>query len=365
MSGRVLLVVDLPGLILDRLARDWRAHWSAVEHDVAYSEVTHPYALRRQAERRGLLFWVDQLAFARSPNTSAVPQVVMVHHLTPTEVSPMLTRLQHADAIATISRRWQARLRTLTGRDVWLVPHTIDTDRFAPSPARGRLRADLGVAEPEYVIGFSARAKSDAFGRKGIPLFLEVLAAAGARWPNVVVLLIGAGWESLRPRIEATGCRSIHRVPRTTEDTASLYPAMDVFLCTSSEEGGPCTILEAMACGVPPVTTDVGHVPETIDDGRHGFIARERTAGPFVAAIERLRADPGLRARIGAAARARIVAERSHERVLPGVDYPGIYAEAARTFAARSAGSRAWSRLRRVPLAARYGVRRSIDAVRG
>jgi glycosyltransferase involved in cell wall biosynthesis len=363
-SDRVLLVADAPGQILDRLAGAWREAWSGQRHDIVYSSEQHAWALRRAADRSALVHWVDPLAFAFAPDASSVPQVVMAHHLTPPEVVPMVAALRSADAITTSSRRWQKKLGELTGRDIWLVPYTLDTRRFVPRTDAAELRRRFGISDSEFVIGFSARANANAFGRKGIDLLLATVAEARTVWNDLVLMLIGSGWETLSREVEQTGVRAVHLVPGTTEETAVMYPAMNVFFCTSREEGGPCTILEAMACGIPIVTTDVGHVPEVVTDGVTGFIAGEQSAKEYIDAVRALRGDPALHARVIAEARTFVEMERDHARVLPGIDYAGIYRQAKNTFAARP---RAHARrtAQRAMLAGRYAARTLRDRVRG
>ncbi len=99
-----------------------------------------------------------------------------------------------------------------------------------------------------------------------------------------------------------------------------LY-ASDVLVHLSLAEGLPTVILEAMACGVPVVATDVGGTREAVTDGVEGFLVPPREPGAAAAALERLWRDPGLRAQMGAAGRARV-----------GADF-GSDAEAARFLA--------------------------------
>lgn len=365
MSGdRVLLVADTPGQILDRLVRAWREQWTGRQHDVVYSSQEHAWLLRREADRASLVHWADPLAFLFAPEATRVPQVVMTHHLTPSEVEPMLAALRYADAITTSSRRWQKNLRELTARDIWLVPYTLDTSHFVPRADAAEIRRGYGITDSEYVIGFSARADANAFGRKGIDLLLAAVTAARQVWSDLTLMLIGSGWETLSREIEQTGARSIHLVPETTEHTAAMYPAMDVFFCTSREEGGPCTILEAMACGVPVVTTDVGHVPEVVTEGVTGFIAREQSAKEYIDAVRLLRQDGELYARMAGEARRFVVAERDHARVLPRIDYAAIYREAESAFARRPY-VRARRETQRALLASRYVARSLRDRIRG
>jgi glycosyltransferase involved in cell wall biosynthesis len=360
----VLVVADAPGHILDRLSQAWIAHTSSGRaHELVYSQSTHPYQLRRRGERAGLIFWVDPLAFAPHPRAARTPQCVMVHHLTDAEIAPFGERLPFADAVATSSVRWQRRLAERFGIEATLVPYVIDTRVFHPADGN-TARRGLGIGDDAYLIGFSAKALADAFGRKGIDLFVETIGAAAAEWRDLAVLLIGSGWEALGKQIESMGVRVVRREPRRTEDTAPLYPAMDVFLCTSREEGGPCTIMEAMACDVPAITTDVGHVPEVVEDGVNGFVVRERSAREFVERIRSLRGDAALRARIARAGRDFIVARRDERTVVPSIPFEAMYRRAEERFRNRGSIDGAARGASLLYLAGRFAVRRLSDSIR-
>ncbi len=83
----------------------------------------------------------------------------------------------------------------------------------------------------------------------------------------------------------------------------------DAFLHASLAEGIPNVVLEAMACGVPVVTTDVGGVSEAVTDGVEGFVVVARDPGQLAAALGALWRDPPLRRRMGEAAQRRISSE--------------------------------------------------------
>jgi glycosyltransferase involved in cell wall biosynthesis len=357
--GNVLYIADAETQILGRLSRAWMKYSSSRRpHEVIYTSKSHAFEVRRRGEEAGLIFWVDPLAFAAFPRAVRVPQSVMVHHLTEPEVDLFLGPMRAADALATSSVRWQRRLERLVGITPTLVPYVLDTDLFRPAD-RLAARRRIGIRDDAYVIGFSAKALADAFGRKGIDLFVDVAAAAAKEWSDITVLLIGSGWESLATIIEATGARVVHVAPTRTEDTAELYPAMDVFLCTSKEEGGPCTIMEAMGAEVPVITTDVGHVPEVVSDGETGFVMQQRDVGEFVGRIRCLRADADLRARMTRAAREFIVAHRDERNVVPAIPFDAMYREAEERFRARGSGERAARAAGLAYLGARYAARRA------
>ena len=92
----------------------------------------------------------------------------------------------------------------------------------------------------------------------------------------------------------------------TLDEMPAWYAGIDVYLCASLTEGSNNALLEAAASGCAIVTTDNGTVPEYLADGESALIVpRER--GAFVQAVTRLRDDPALRRRMGAAASAAVI----------------------------------------------------------
>jgi hypothetical protein len=184
-----------------------------------------------------------------------------------------------------------------------------------------------------------------------------VLEGAVARWPNLTVLLVGPGWETLAAQLRTRGADVLHRAFETTEETAQMYPLMDALVVTSDEEGGPCTILESMACGVPAVTSNVGHVPEVVEDGVTGFICETRSPEEYLTKLALIRDGAECTAGMGTRARAFILAERDEPVVLPKVDFGAIYSAAHRHFATRSSAELAMRRMVLFRLGLRYMVR--------
>lgn len=93
------------------------------------------------------------------------------------------------------------------------------------------------------------------------------------------------------------------------EDMPKLFRTIDVVVLPSYREGLPKTLIEAAACGLPLITTDVPGCREVIDDGVEGLLIPVRDGAALAAAITRLCEDAGLRRRQGEAARRRAVAE--------------------------------------------------------
>jgi glycosyltransferase involved in cell wall biosynthesis len=113
-------------------------------------------------------------------------------------------------------------------------------------------------------------------------------------------------------------------------DVAALFRDADLYWSTSSWEGLPNVVIEAMACGLPIVATDVGGTRELLQSGREGFLVRPENVDDFVYYGGALLRDAPLRRTMGAAAHAR-AQQFSLSRMVTGMEhvYDAVLAEAA------------------------------------
>jgi glycosyltransferase involved in cell wall biosynthesis len=86
-------------------------------------------------------------------------------------------------------------------------------------------------------------------------------------------------------------------------DTQDLYPAFDLFLLTSVREGMPLVIIEAMACALPVVSTNVGGIRDIVKDGSNGFLVPSGDASAMADRVKALMENTTERVRIGRTAR--------------------------------------------------------------
>ncbi len=132
-----------------------------------------------------------------------------------------------------------------------------------------------------------------------------------ARGRNVHLTIIGEGVERQRLLFAMHDMGVANRVTlagrRDPNDVRASLQRSHAFILTSVSEGISNAVLEAMACGLPVVTTDCGGMREVIRDGENGFIVPMRDPESMASAIERLMDSTVLCATIGAAARATIV----------------------------------------------------------
>lgn len=184
---------------------------------------------------------------------------------------------------------------------VFKIPIGVDLEHFAVGTPRG---------SSEFVIGSFLK---DGVGMedglepkllKGPDTFVAVVARLKERLPALSVLLTGPARGFVRRELERLGVRHEHRLLGTRGELARAYHDVDVCLVTSRQEGGPKAVLEAMAAGVPVVTTRVGQAAELVRDGENGLLADVDDVETLVAAVERVHADADLRARLRSAGRA-------------------------------------------------------------
>jgi glycosyltransferase involved in cell wall biosynthesis len=108
---------------------------------------------------------------------------------------------------------------------------------------------------------------------------------------------------------------------------AVLLAESDVYVLPSYNEGLPMSVLEAMAAGLPVITTTVGGLPELIASGENGWLIEPGDVDAMTQALAELAADPDRRLRLGAAGRERVEASYSRPVVLGLLE--AIYAETA------------------------------------
>jgi glycosyltransferase involved in cell wall biosynthesis len=100
------------------------------------------------------------------------------------------------------------------------------------------------------------------------------------------------------------------------DDVDRLYHAMDVFVLPSYREGFPRAAMEAAACGLPVVATDVRGCRQVVDHGESGLLVPVRNAESLAAAITDLADDPDSRARMGKASAVKAESEFDEQRIV-------------------------------------------------
>jgi glycosyltransferase involved in cell wall biosynthesis len=193
------------------------------------------------------------------------------------------------------------------------IPNGIELDGFRPDPeARTAVRSELGIPASAFVVGTVGRL---AAVKNQTLLIRAVEPMLG---PDFRLIFVGDG-ES-RADLEACARETdrgqwIHFLGRRS-DTGRVLNAFDVFALSSHSEGLPLAIPEAMAVGLPIVSTAVGGIPSVVQDSQTGILVPPGDASALRASLSALASDSERARRMGAAARTQALECYSAQRMV-------------------------------------------------
>lgn len=202
------------------------------------------------------------------------------------------------DGFLVQSERWRdvyARFGVPEGKlHVW--PNPVDTDVWAPI---AEARTPASSARPFRFL-FLGWANAD----KGLPELVEATRQLEARGgPPFEVTIVGDGEYGERLR-ELTAQGALPAPIRWLgwvigSDRSTELLRADALVLPTHAEGFPNVVVEAMACGLPVISTPVGAIPEIVLDGETGILVPPRSVGRLVEAMDRLRANPTIASEMG------------------------------------------------------------------
>jgi glycosyltransferase involved in cell wall biosynthesis len=128
---------------------------------------------------------------------------------------------------------------------------------------------------------------------KGQSTLIKAAAELAGKIPNLKVVFLGKGPDLAALRKQAEGLPV--EFLGFKDDVANYISCMDVFAFPSNNEGLGSVILDAMACGVPVVASNVGGIPDLVHDGKSGILIEKGDSAALAAAILRIRDDAALR----------------------------------------------------------------------
>lgn len=226
----------------------------------------------------------------------------------PKERIAALDALHRADAVHCVSEEMATEVARLSTRQsgVWVNRPAVDTRRIQPQN---------GPRKPGPV---RLLASGRLIWKKGFDYLLAALARLARRGVDFEADILGEGElrSELRFSIDDLALGSRVRLVGgvTSSEVLARLQRSDIFVLSSVTEGISNAVLEAMASGVPVVTTDAGGMGEAVTDGVEGLVVPVRDIARFAEAIESLATNSDLRASMARAARERAVREFSIER---------------------------------------------------
>ena len=204
-------------------------------------------------------------------------------------------------------QRWLRTVVRIPDDKNLLINNGVDTARYAPA-AQAPLPEGCPDWQDCFVIGTVGRIQDVKDHATLVAAFAALRERLPSQRDRLRLAIIGEG--PLRPalaeQIERAGMKDAVWLPGARNDIAAVMRHFDVFALSSIAEGTPVTLLEAMACGIPVVSTGVGGIPDLVPDRVAGLLVPARDPGALAGALAEYAADPSLAQRHGAAARQRI-----------------------------------------------------------
>ena len=205
---------------------------------------------------------------------------------------------RQASAVIALTEHMKREMQKIQNREVLVIPNGVDLEMFESTTLSGIARSKVELSETAKIILFVGRLNPV----KGLTTLMKAMKLISPKYAQANLVLVGKGEERqhLQEMVKEFGLSSrvsfIGEVPNTK--IPEYMSASDVFVLPSLSEGFPVTIPEAMAAGLPIVTTNVRGLPEIVRDGENGFTVEPQNPAQLAEKILLLLSDKELRQRI-------------------------------------------------------------------
>jgi glycosyltransferase involved in cell wall biosynthesis len=186
--------------------------------------------------------------------------------------------LPKVDMIVTVSHKdeefYSRKYPSIRGK-IMTIPIPVDLDEFKIMSNKSELRRKYGLDEHRKIILYIGRLSKV----KGIDLIMESFSELNREDPDTELIIVGKGEDENRLRkiasqLNTKNVRFLGSVPH--ENVPEIMNCADVMVMASFTEGFPTVVLEALACGLPVVSTDVGDISRIIINEKIGFLVNKR-----------------------------------------------------------------------------------------
>ncbi len=314
-----------PGPLGEEIAKEFPVHSNLLSHKWDLRILPRLVRLfrKQQADAVVTVGAGDKMFWGRiAAKLAGVPVVASALHSTgwPDGVGRLNRKLTAwTDAFIAVAESHGQFLRDVENfpaSKVKVIRNGVDADRFRPDPdARRSVREELGLDDQAPLFGIVAALRPEKNHEMLIRAAARLRDSTDAHW-----LIIGDGPE--REKIETLcqlrNLRGRVHLLGTRQDTPRLVAALDVFTLCSHNEASPVSILEAFACGVPVIATDVGSVSETVRHEETGLLVEAGDEEGFAASMNRALDDREWAQKMGTAGRQSVVENASLESMVNG-----------------------------------------------
>jgi len=216
---------------------------------------------------------------------------------------------QHVIFVSEFIRRLYSKMYRMP-KDWRIVHNGVDTEMFKPMPRSECLSKFPRLDGLDSMVLFSGR----MIALKGIDMAIKSLALI-YKETDATLVFAGAGkfepWKALLDELGVPPDRYIFLGGVPYPDMPYLYSLADAFVLPSYSESFPMTVLEAMACRVPVIATDVGGIPEMIDSNRNGLLFQPGDPRSLAMSLLKIIGDRKFASWLAENARAKVSAELS------------------------------------------------------
>ncbi|MEW6328532.1 MAG: glycosyltransferase [Candidatus Micrarchaeota archaeon] len=232
------------------------------------------------------------------------------------EIAGLLERfvLRSADLVVALTPALEEKAKKIGAKKIVVIPNFVDTNEFRPGLPHADIERKYGLKKKRVVI-FVGRLHPV----KRVDALIRAHKKVQEKIPNSVLLICGEGAEkeklkTLSRELNTRGVIFCGRVPR--QEVPKYLCAADVFALPSAIEGQPNALVEALACGLPVVGTDVEGTRDTVEDRRTGLLVQVGDTSALAGAIIRLLGNEKLRREMAARCRKTALERYSKKKLL-------------------------------------------------
>lgn len=232
------------------------------------------------------------------------------------------TILKKADAFSAISPEIASEWTSsgIPFEKIRLIPNGTDTSRFFPAQSVEKiaLRSKLRLPQNTKIAIYTGRLVT----YKGLPLLVKVWDEIRRKHEEILLILAGTGGldidnceEAVREYVRVNNLENQVLFTGAIQNIPEYLQASDLFVFPTENDAFPSSIVEAMACGLPVISTPVGAIKTIITNGETGLLIRPGDTGQLYQALDVMLSDTEMASRLGKAASQSVQAQYSAEIV--------------------------------------------------